>query len=72
MKNPDGTYPPSEIEMCGPEKPFLRHVLDILSLPYFDFYIQYGGDPIPPGDDRIALANTLHAAVSENFIPLDR
>lgn len=70
LKSAFGEIPASEFEMCGPERPFMLHLMHVLALPYFDFDIRFGKEPIPPGDDRIVLANRLHEAVSAAFVPL--
>ena len=70
LKGPDGKLPESEVEFCGPERMFLPHFLGVLALPWFEFDIQFGEEPIPAGNDRIALANKLHDAVAAKFVPV--
>lgn len=69
-RTPEGEIPPSQLEMWGPPRPFLPHLLRLLSLPYHRFTLTLGKDPIIR-DDRIALANALHDAVTELFHPID-
>ncbi len=66
----EGKIPHSQLEMWGPPRPFLPHLLRLLSLPYHRFTLTLGRDPIIR-DDRIALANALHEAVSRLFHPID-
>lgn len=65
-----GKIPDSEIAMWGPERSFLWHALRLLSIPWCEIILRFGDEPIPAGDDRIALANRLHDAVEEAFVPL--
>lgn len=66
----EGKIPHSQLEMWGPPRPFLPHLLRLLSLPYHRFTLTLGRDPIVRGD-RIDLANALHEAVSRLFHPID-
>ena len=69
-RTPEGEIPPAQLEMWGPPRPFLPHLLRLLSLPYHRLTLTLGKDPIIR-DDRIVLANALHDAVSELFHPID-
>ncbi len=69
-RTPEGRIPQSQLDMWGPPKPFLPHLLRLLSLPYHRFDVMFGEPPIIRGD-RIELANALHDAVSELFHPID-
>ncbi len=66
----NGKIPDSEIEMWGPERSFLWHATRLLAIPWCEIFMRFGDEPIPAGDDRIALANRLHDAVEEAFVPL--
>ncbi len=70
LRTPEGKIPESEIAMYGPEKPFLPHVLGMLSLPWQEVEITFGQTPIW-NEDRIALANQLHDAVERIFVPIE-
>jgi 1-acyl-sn-glycerol-3-phosphate acyltransferase len=70
LRTADGKIPESETAMYGPERPFLSHVIGMLSLPWQEVEITFGQNPIW-NEDRIALANQLHDAVERIFVPIE-
>ena len=67
---PDGKIPQSEIDVWGPPRPFLPHLLALLALPWHEFSVRFAPDPITR-EDRIALAQALQAAVQDIFTPVE-
>lgn len=65
----NGRIPDSELEAWGPERSFLMHFLRLLALPWHEFTMTFGPDPIAD-TNRIALANRLHDAVQAIFTPV--
>lgn len=65
----DGKIPESEYRMYE-RQTFLQHLTKLLSLPYFEFVITFGPEPIFDSD-RIQLANRLHEAVAAIFNPIE-
>ncbi|MBN1347193.1 MAG: 1-acyl-sn-glycerol-3-phosphate acyltransferase [Phycisphaerae bacterium] len=70
LLGPDGKIPQREIEMWGPPRSFLWHFLGVLALPWHEVIVTFGDEPVPAGDDRIALANRLHDEVEARFTPI--
>ncbi len=69
-RTPDGAIPQSQLDMWGPPRMFLPAFLRLLSLPYHRLNVTFGESPII-GEDRIELANALHAAVCREFHPIE-
>lgn len=69
LRTPDGKIPESEYAMYE-RQTFLQHLMKVLALPYFEFVITFGAEPVS-GTDRIDLANKLHDAVERIFTPIE-
>ncbi len=67
---PDGKIPQSEIDAWGPERSFFTHLLGVLCLPWHEFIVRVAPEPIS-GTDRVILANQLHDAVQDIFVPVE-
>jgi 1-acyl-sn-glycerol-3-phosphate acyltransferase len=65
----DGNIPQSEYAMYE-KQTFLQHLMKLLALPYFEFIVTFGAEPIC-GAERIELANNLHDAVERIFTPIE-
>jgi 1-acyl-sn-glycerol-3-phosphate acyltransferase len=70
VRTPEGKIPQSQLDMWGPPRFFLPYFLKLLCLPWYRCTLTFGEAPIVR-DERIELAQALHAAVSEVFHPID-
>jgi len=70
LRGPDGKIPQSELDMFGPERSFLGYLLGVLALPWHEWSVTFGPEPLV-GTDRIALANQLQEAASRMFTPME-
>ena len=68
-KTPEGSPPASDIVGWWRPEPFFAHLFRLLRHPGFTATVYFGNDPIS-GTDRKILADQLHAAVSEKFVPI--
>lgn len=66
----EGCPPASEVIGWWRPEPFFYHLRRLLRIKGFTATIHFGEGPLT-GSDRKLLAATLHAAVRQNFIPLD-
>lgn len=69
LRTADGKIPKSEFAMYE-RQTFMQHLMKVLALPYFEFVITFGAEPVT-GRDRIDLANKLHDAVESIFTPIE-
>ncbi len=68
-ETPEGAPPASKIIGWWRPEPFFAHLLRLLRCPRFTAVIRFGEAPLS-GGDRKELADRLHAAVREQFVPL--
>ncbi len=68
-ETPEGCPLASKIIGWWRPEPFFAHLLRLLRCPGFTVTIRFGPEPIS-GTDRKELAERLHAAVREQFVPL--
>jgi hypothetical protein len=68
VRDASGRLAATEIELWGPERSLLPHLIRFLALPYCDLVFCFGPAPIV-GNDRISLANALYAASLDIFTP---
>jgi 1-acyl-sn-glycerol-3-phosphate acyltransferase len=69
FRDENGNIPQSELDAWGPPKNFPLFVFRLLMLPWHEFAIQFGPEPIT-APDRFALAKKLQEAVQAIFTPV--
>jgi len=68
-ETPDGSPPASEVANWRDGVSFINHFLRLAALPYYTATLTFGSAPIS-GTNRKQLAEDLHHAVSDLYIPL--
>ncbi len=66
---PEGHPPATEIAVWKGQETIFDHYLNVSSVPHVRVILTFGAEPIM-GSDRKTLAQELHAAVAEQFIPM--
>ncbi|MGI5861667.1 MAG: lysophospholipid acyltransferase family protein [Myxococcales bacterium] len=66
---PDSPEPPSKVVCWWGDMAFGPHLRALLELGRIEARVTFGA-PVEPGEDRVGLANTIHAAVRDRFVPV--
>ncbi len=64
-----GRRPAHQMVCWWDDTPFVRHLLRLLGLPYFEASVRFGNEPIHAGD-RKQLAQQLRSAMAASFTPM--
>ena len=69
-RDENGNIPQAEIEVWGPERSMLRHLVNFLSCRTHTIAIRFGDEPIWR-DDKFELANATWESVRRHFTPVE-